>query len=1121
MPGDHLRQQSIVSSLDKIALDETAIKDTDKNDLIALQSEVDKGYKQPDSNVRCTNEFLAHGESKKNDRMHLNQDACDSSSMCRPDVNPGEHEEALCSSVRRSAMHVDGMYSNSVEDSGRFAIEAVNHDEALPKMLSGALETVDSKHVQEKIRLINRIGICTRSDISTENAGDGCQHTLSYRKSSVAVSPIRSESESDDYGSSVVNETCQSDVESVVKKRFLSLLHEFAAMKQSEGEHLITPSDMASCIENFVNSDAFVCESRRLNFVNLIRKKMGHAGVLTDFMTDDIYQEILQKNKGFLGTIAGNDLAFLIPPTGISTNGGCVTTLCSEEKGDAIPNQKSNVPSLDATADSLLEDVDHELSNLAETPGKDFEEQSKLFVVKEEANSDAMKFSVGDLVWAKVKSHPWWPGQIFDAQDASAAAKKKQKPDRLLVAFFGDGTYGWLQESQLIPFIPNFADKVKQSPAKRFCKAVAGALDEVCKRTELGLRCLHSSEEIYSLNVFPDSNLGVRRGVRIRCHQDIEVSKSKFQPTKVLKFIQAAACCPIYPLSSGLEYSEVLGHVYGFRSFMLSPHMEESKITLLNMLNSHKTVKASRSSTLKRRHGMDEFSTVLNAEMGQEVKRKHVSKDVSEDEIKGPLTGSRVESPRSRSMGTSMSEIAEQSKPPISEDKSSELAKRGISLAVDKFCPSVSSEREETGGHRSLELPESGVKATANMLTSVDDDSKTLFDMTGLYSLKKRKKSALVSVSNAEGRMTNQQPFEVVQQEQPKKLDASMIMEDKTCPLDSGAFLNATGPCPRLKDARSMEDEIDKLGQLDSKDDAESYEKVEGERLGASANCAEDIIEKEESQLFHLEVTDSEQNGEDKRHLEASGKEKYGIDEERNHIGLLRQSIKKVSEVLHSGKTANDNEELSADLKESEAYLDAAEKDLKKQWKCLHPEAAGTPRLLEVSKKKKGDIEEKESLLLDTSYNEEEFTGRILKTFKLGESGRKSIGAWRVAPPSLKQTKHISSSKVSFTADDKPEDVKIAKSQALPQIAIVSAGGKDIQGHRMSLPRLLSTLKLVAMDPLRSADGESSFDGVMPVFLRFRNMVFVKSSGYVAASSGKLMSSIADGHILRTRKQEL
>ncbi|GAB4831718.1 hypothetical protein Ancab_005730 [Ancistrocladus abbreviatus] len=47
-------------------------------------------------------------------------------------------------------------------------------------------------------------------------------------------------------------------------------------------------------------------------------------------------------------------------------------------------------------------------------------------------------FSVSDLVWDKVKSHPWWPGQIFHPSDSSEKTMKYYRKNCYLVAYFGD-----------------------------------------------------------------------------------------------------------------------------------------------------------------------------------------------------------------------------------------------------------------------------------------------------------------------------------------------------------------------------------------------------------------------------------------------------------------------------------------------------------------------------------------------------------------------------------------------------------------------------------------------------------------------------------------------------------
>ncbi|KAI4295174.1 hypothetical protein MLD38_040554 [Melastoma candidum] len=86
-------------------------------------------------------------------------------------------------------------------------------------------------------------------------------------------------------------------------------------------------------------------------------------------------------------------------------------------------------------------------------------------------------YNVGDMVWGKVKSHPWWPGHIFNEAFASSTVRKSRRDGSVLVAFFGDSSYGWF-DPELIPFETNFAEKSKQTTSRAFTKAVEEAVDE-------------------------------------------------------------------------------------------------------------------------------------------------------------------------------------------------------------------------------------------------------------------------------------------------------------------------------------------------------------------------------------------------------------------------------------------------------------------------------------------------------------------------------------------------------------------------------------------------------------------------------------------------------------------
>ncbi|GLJ31092.1 hypothetical protein SUGI_0622390 [Cryptomeria japonica] len=196
----------------------------------------------------------------------------------------------------------------------------------------------------------------------------------------------------------------------------------------------------------------------------------------------------------------------------------------------------------------------------------------------EKSNSDKIslryclpehKFSVGDLVWGKVRSHPWWPGQIFDPSDASESASKlfqRFRKDRLLVAFFGDATFNVCDESQLMPFQSNFSEMAKQTTAKAFQNAVMNALDELARRVELGLTCSCQVEETrHILETKAMDNFGIRQGAVVNDHKDILQAANTFDPLKFLSAIQAFARFP--HMERDLEITVACAQASAFLTF--------------------------------------------------------------------------------------------------------------------------------------------------------------------------------------------------------------------------------------------------------------------------------------------------------------------------------------------------------------------------------------------------------------------------------------------------------------------------------------------------------------------------------------------------------------------------
>ncbi|XP_072959095.1 PWWP domain-containing protein 1-like [Typha angustifolia] len=126
-----------------------------------------------------------------------------------------------------------------------------------------------------------------------------------------------------------------------------------------------------------------------------------------------------------------------------------------------------------------------------------------------------------------------------------------KKPNHILVAFFGDNSYGWLDPQNanlLLPFLPNFADLSAQTPTPAspiFAAAVNDAIDEIRRRAALGATCLcrrsrispkpHSIPGCYTIEVpghEPEAVYSVKQ---------IEEARASFVPTDLVDFLRRLA----------------------------------------------------------------------------------------------------------------------------------------------------------------------------------------------------------------------------------------------------------------------------------------------------------------------------------------------------------------------------------------------------------------------------------------------------------------------------------------------------------------------------------------------------------------------------------------------------
>ncbi|KAF2307259.1 hypothetical protein GH714_025857 [Hevea brasiliensis] len=180
-------------------------------------------------------------------------------------------------------------------------------------------------------------------------------------------------------------------------------------------------------------------------------------------------------------------------------------------------------------------------------------------------------FEVGDMVWGKVKSHPWWPGHIFNEAFASSSVRRTRREGYVLVAFFGDSSYGWFDPAELIPFDPYFAEKSQQTNSRNFVKAVEEAVDEMSRRRGLGLACrCRNKYNFRPTNVQGYFEVDVPdyepRGVYSA--NQIKKARDGFQPSETIAFVKQLALGPQGCDQSTIDFVKNKATVFAFRKSM-------------------------------------------------------------------------------------------------------------------------------------------------------------------------------------------------------------------------------------------------------------------------------------------------------------------------------------------------------------------------------------------------------------------------------------------------------------------------------------------------------------------------------------------------------------------------
>jgi len=86
----------------------------------------------------------------------------------------------------------------------------------------------------------------------------------------------------------------------------------------------------------------------------------------------------------------------------------------------------------------------------------------------------APKFQIGDLVWAKMKGFPPWPGKLVDPSTTTLKPPGNVGKSKLnhCVYFFGSNNFGWLTEESIKPYQEFKEQNIKLTKSKGFKDAV-------------------------------------------------------------------------------------------------------------------------------------------------------------------------------------------------------------------------------------------------------------------------------------------------------------------------------------------------------------------------------------------------------------------------------------------------------------------------------------------------------------------------------------------------------------------------------------------------------------------------------------------------------------------------
>ncbi|KAK7343978.1 hypothetical protein VNO77_13146 [Canavalia gladiata] len=277
----------------------------------------------------------------------------------------------------------------------------------------------------------------------------------------------------------------------------------------------------------------------------------GEGAAMSPCEGSQVVKSLEGKSENEIAVLGGNDTALKTLDEQKNTDQREVNNILEKDMVQIGPHGEQEIDAEEFDDTKQRKTADGEIIKHAsnKSAGKEFQPSYQLPTQKEG------EFSVYDVVWGKVRSHPWWPGQVFDPLDSSEQAKKHFKKDRYLVAYFGDRTFAWNDASQLKPFRTHFSYIVKQSNSEAFQNAVDCALDEVERRAEFGLTCSCIPKDTYDkVKHQIVENAGIRQELSSLQTVDESLNVSSFSPEKLVEYLKTLSKFP----AGGFDQLELL-----------------------------------------------------------------------------------------------------------------------------------------------------------------------------------------------------------------------------------------------------------------------------------------------------------------------------------------------------------------------------------------------------------------------------------------------------------------------------------------------------------------------------------------------------------------------------------